>query len=170
MTDPAAARGLTIQTPADPMARASRQAVRCSNVAALVERNPGNQDIREEVRELINPDFRTTLDEALAGVQAELALPDDREKDELVVELTQAIRLLGGQMSAAHRDEWIDAAANELEPFPWSLIQPAIADARRTVRASWDFVPTVIAAIREPLAKLTSEAEGIAELIEIAEG
>ncbi|QTH19647.1 hypothetical protein HRJ34_14825 [Rhizorhabdus wittichii] len=119
---------------------------------------------------MITPDFRTTLVEAAAGIARELAPPSDHEADLLVVELSRAIALIGGNRTPEQINEWQNAAADELEQFPWSLIATAIADARRRVRYAGDFVPTVIAAIEEPMRRLVAEADAIDRLLQISEG
>lgn len=88
----------------------------------------------------------------------------------MVADLTRAIALIGGNKTPAQCEEWIRAAIMEFQDLPWSLVGPAIAEARRTVSYSNQFVSAVIATVQAPLAKLQAEADAIDRLLEIAEG
>ena len=168
MTDLASARALT-RTMAEPWAQQSRQAVRSSTAFDLLDRNPGNEAIREEVRDLITPDFRTKLVEAREGLLRQLAPANDAELEVMLGDLTRTIALIGGNKTPAQCEEWMRAALMEFQGLPYSLVGPAIADARRTISFSNQFVSAVIASIQGPMAKLIAEAEAIDQLLQIAE-
>lgn len=73
-------------------------------------------------------------------------------------------------MSQEHRDEWIDSLTTELMAFPWSLVRPAVAEARLTIFSPSAFLSHVVSMVRGPMTRLVAEVDAIDALLQIAEG
>lgn len=165
MTDQAT-MAVTIQTPDDPWDQTSRLAARSSPLYDLVVNNQPSPELAAELVAAMTPELRATFSRALEAVEAELAFPNDDQEELLVVGLSEAITLTGGQGSAEWRKEWILVALKELSIFPASLVFWALPMARHKVRVAGHFVPTVIEMIEDKHRRLLRERQVLRQVLD----
>lgn len=147
------------------MAQPSRLAVARSSAF----RNLVDGEDEDEVREGFTEEVRAHLPLALAGVRAEVAVPESkRQRAMLLAELTEYLRIGGANMTDAQKDDWFDGCMKELSEYPLSLLIDSVARARKRIKGPWEMVWWVVADIEPAVDRLRLEEERLAKLAEIA--
>ena len=148
-----------------------------SNVCAMLERGADEAEAAQALLEMSGPTRRAlieALDEAQHGVAAEMFplvdLPDQTLERFISQEIAGFIRLTGGGWPPEQRQEFIDQCVIEFADVPAAILQPVIAQARRTVFDPKRFVSWIFEAIGPKLERLAAERERIEALQRLMQG
>lgn len=120
------------------------------------------------VQRLMVPEQVSRVRSALRSTNIEMTLPGDAEVVILSALIGKFLRITGGGMSPAARDEFTAGALAEFADLPYLLVVPALEDARRKVEFPGKLVVWVFAQIEGKMAALKRERATYQRLLDLA--
>lgn len=118
-------------------------------------------------------DLVDEVEQALSGARrAAMVVTDfpDAEAERFISEIGGFMKLTGGGWPVEQREEFIEQATIDLADIPVSILAPAVRLARRRVYDPRRFVPWVIDATADDVAKLAVEVRNLTRLMSLAKG
>lgn len=133
--------------------------------------NAGAMDERKEreIAQEITPALLAAIDSALLSIDFDLNESGPAEVSDIRLALGRFIALAAPTMSTDQKREWIDAVVTEVKDWPYLMLMPVLAEARRVVEFPGKLVPWLWAQMEEKVRRLNAERRNFDRLVQIAQ-